>query len=125
NQANVLLGKPLVGMWTYDVLCAFRYLQEKRFKSVSVAGSGVYPGLVALLAVALEPQMKKAAIDGLFSSFVSIVGQNWIAEIPGILRVADIEQLASLAGVRVVFNNLQPCAFSVSLKGEQQTPLNF
>ena len=118
NQGAVLMGRPLVGMWAFDVLRAAEYLRDQRgFNSISIAASGVYPGLAALLAVVLEPRIERAAIDGMFSSFVSIVGRNWIAEIPGILRIADIDQLVAVAGAeRVVFNNLQSSPVPVNIR---------
>lgn len=127
HQSAVLMGRPLIGMWTYDVLRAVDYLRGQRgVKSVSIAASGVHPGLVALVAAVLDPHIERAAIDGLFPSFVSIIGTDWIAEVPGILRVADIEQLVGAAGAdRVALNNLQPGPVPVNLHAQRRPLINF
>lgn len=99
NQGAILLGRPLPGMWTYDVLRAVDYLRDQRgFQSISVIGKGRYPALVALLAAVLDRRIEHATVDGLFDSFVEIVGRDPIAELFGILRVADISHLVASAG---------------------------
>ena len=43
NQAAILLGRPLPGMWVRDMLAAFDYLKsERRFRSVSISAAGRY-----------------------------------------------------------------------------------
>ena len=109
RHATIVMGRPLAGQWTYDVLCVADCLARKNeFDSIRVAGRGVEMGLVCLLATLLDPRIEAAGIDGMVSSFVQLVGHgNPASQIPGILRVADVAHLVNAAGTnRVHFNHL-------------------
>jgi hypothetical protein len=110
QQGPIVMGRPLAGMWAFDVMSVVDYLaRHESFDSITVAGRGFEMGLVALLATVLDPRIDRAAIDGLFSSFVQLVGSGPLnPQIPGVLKVADVEHLVRAAGSsRVRLNNMQ------------------
>ncbi len=110
RHAPIVMGRPLVGMWAYDLLCVVDFVsRQEEFNQVLVAGRGREMGLACLLALLLDERIECAAIEGLFSSFVQLVGyQNPAAQIPGILHVADVEHLVRAAGnERVRFNHAE------------------
>ncbi len=118
RHAPIVMGRPLVGMWTYDLLSVVNYLEiQHAYDGILVAGSGREMGLVCLLASLLDNRIKGAAINGMFSSFVQLVGYgNPAAQIPGILKVADVEHLLRDAGIeRVRLNNTQKSKWSERL----------
>lgn len=127
NQGAILMGRPLTGMWSYDVLGVVEYLrrQEGR-KSISIGAAGALPGLVALMVSVLEPRIQRVAIDGMFPTFVSMIGKNPIAEIPGILRVTDVDQLVESAGAnRVALNNTQASSVATKIQSSSRPLVEF
>ena len=115
NQAAILLGRPLPGFWAEQILAAFDFLiDQRKFGSVAIVASGRYASLAALFATVLEPRIQHVTLDGLFESFIDIIGRDPVAEIPGILRVADVEHLLRAAGKRVVVQNPQRARFDFS-----------
>ena len=111
RHAPIVLGRPLAGMWAYDLLNVVNVIAGKaEFESIHVAGRGRETGLACLLAALLDERIDSAAIDRLFSSFVQLVGHgNPAAQIPGVLKVADVEHLVRAAGVnRIHLNNVEP-----------------
>jgi hypothetical protein len=111
RHAPIVLGRPLTGMWAYDLLSVVDVIAGKtEFESVHVAGRGREAGLACLLAALLDERIDSAAIDRLFSSFVQLVGHgNPAAQLPGILKVADVEHLVRAAGAgRIHLNNVEP-----------------
>jgi acetyl esterase/lipase len=99
NQGAILLGRPLAGMWAFDIMRAVDYLRDQRkFRSISVSARGRHPALAALLATVLDRRIERALLEGLFPSFLDVLGRDPIAEIPGMLKVADVEQLIAAAG---------------------------
>ena len=110
RHATIVMGRPLAGQWTYDLLCLVDYLaRQKQFQSIRVAGHGLEMGLVCLLATLLDDRIEAAGVDGMFSSFVQLVGHgNPASQIPGVLRVADLAQIVNAAGTnRIQMNDLQ------------------
>ena len=65
-------------------------------------------GLACLMATLFEPRIHSAAIEQMFSSFAQLVGySNPAPQIPGILKLADIQHLIREAGVeRIALNNI-------------------
>ncbi|MCA9439457.1 MAG: hypothetical protein KC964_01525, partial [Candidatus Omnitrophica bacterium] len=108
RHAPIVMGRPLVGMWAYDLLCVVDYLARRGdLNDILVAGRGREMGLACLLATVFDDRIESVAIDQMFSSFVQLVGSgNPASQIPGILKVADIEQMVHAAGPdRVHLNN--------------------
>lgn len=109
RHAPIVMGRPLSGMWAYDLLCVVDYLAlQGKFEKIRVAGRGFEMGLACLLATLLDERIEETAIDGMFASFALLVGySNPAPQIPGILKVADVVQLVHAASVeRVHMNNL-------------------
>lgn len=103
------VGRPMLGQWVFDVQCLLDWLAlqpglDKR--RVAVVGVGA-AGIVAMCAAGLlEERVSSAAALGAPATFVtdqpyaSIMRMGLLA--PGILRLADIPQLAALAAPRTL-----------------------
>ncbi len=118
QQGTIVMGRPLVGMWAYDVLSVVDSIaRDESLDTITVAGRGREMGLVCLLAAVLDSRIDQAAVDGMFSSFVQLVGYHVpISQIPGVLKVADVEHLVRAAGAaRIRLNNLEMSPWSGSL----------
>jgi dienelactone hydrolase len=124
----ILLGRPLLVQQAWDVLAAARYLAGREDVApgqIAVFGRGNV-GLIALLAGALEPQIGAVALEGTLGSFRHAIADPpprplWLYA-PGILKVADIPQLAALCAPRPLVW-LNPAGQSGSLGGPQVTEL--
>ena len=128
RQAPIVMGRPLGGMWAYDLLCVVNYLDgQQEFESVLVAGRGREMGLACLIASLLDNRIKGTAIDGMFSSFVQLVGYgNSASKIPGILKVADVEHLVRAAGKeRVRLNNMDRSEWAGALQSSYRPAVEF
>jgi hypothetical protein len=102
----MLLGRPLLGQWVWDVRRLLDTLSETSQglpKEVAVIGVGP-ASLVALCAAALDRRIDRVATVGGLTSYVSDVPyekQRLGIMVPGILRdLGDIPQLAALAAPR-------------------------
>lgn len=118
RHAPIVMGRPLSGMWAYDLLSVVECLRAQHaYKDILVAGSGREMGLACLLASVLDSRIQSVASDGMFSSFVQLVGYgNPAPQIPGILELADVEHLVRSAGPeRVHLNNIEKSEWSESL----------
>ena len=71
--------------------------------------------------------MRGTAIDGMFSSFVQLVGHgNSALSIPGMLKVADVEHLVRAAGEdRVLLNNMDRSEWSGALQSSYRPAVEF
>ncbi|MEZ6035437.1 MAG: prolyl oligopeptidase family serine peptidase [Planctomycetaceae bacterium] len=128
RHAPIVMGRPLVGMWTYDLLCVVDFLErQQEFDHVFVAGNGGEMGLACLLASVLDERIQGAAINQLFSSFVQLVGSgNPNPQIPGVLKVADVEHLVRSAGLdRVRLNNVKKSPWAGTLRSSRQPAVTF
>ena len=128
RQAPIVMGRPLVGMWAYDLLCVVDFLEgQQEIDRIFVAGSGRETGLACLLASVLDERIKGAAIDKLFSSFVQLVGYGSpTPQIPGVLKVADVEHLVRCAGLdRVRLNNVKKSPWAGALRSSRQPAVKF
>lgn len=128
RHATIVLGRPICSLWAYDVLCLVDYLaRERGFDVIAVAGSGKESGLACVLATLLDKRIRCAGIDGLFSSFVQLVGYSNVApQIPGILKITDIEHLVAAAGKnRIALNNLLESEFGKTLTSSSEDPTAF
>jgi dienelactone hydrolase len=106
-QRAMLIGKPLVGMQTFDVLRAFDYLAslpqvDAARVSISGAGDGA---TVALYAGALEPRVASVtAANGLASYMTAVRAETHKGLIgivvPGVLREFDLPDVAAAIAPR-------------------------
>ncbi len=128
RQATIVVGRPLAGQWTYDVLCLADHLaRQRKFESIRVAGRGPEMGLVCLLAALFDERIEAAGIEGMFSSFVQLVGHGHPAsQIPGVLRVGDVPHLIAAAGAhRIQMNNLPRARGVPSIASTAKPPREF
>jgi hypothetical protein len=128
RHAPIVMGRPLVGMWAYDLLCAVDYLcQQRRYESVRVCARGYEMGLACLLATLQDERIASAAIDRMFSSFVQLVGHGSpTPQIPGILKLADVVHLAGAVDQdRIRFNNLRMSKWAGDLQSTDLPPPEF
>jgi len=128
RHAPIVMGHSLAGMWAYDLLCVVEYLEvQHAYDRILVAGSGREMGLACLLAAVLDSRIEEAAIDGMFSSFVELVGYgNPAPQIPGILEVGDVEHLVRGAGEdRVLLNNMKKSEWTEGLRASGKSPVAF
>jgi dienelactone hydrolase len=100
----VWIGQPLLGQWIIDIRMAVDWLTLQPGLRVSVVGLG-HAGVVALLAAALlEDRLASAAVLDVPVTYVTkeAYGPKMRMGLlaPGILRIADIPQIASLVGPR-------------------------
>jgi cephalosporin-C deacetylase-like acetyl esterase len=100
---SIVLGRPLFGQQVWDVLQASRYLASRgdvHGEQIALYGekSG---GLTALYAAALEPGIAKVSVKDVLASYRYFLEDDQPQPIslcvPGILKVADIPQIAALA----------------------------
>lgn len=128
RHATIVMGRPLSGQWTYDVLCLVDHLaRQRQFQSIRVAGRGLEMGLVCLLATLFDERIEAAGVEGMFSSFVQLVGHgNPASQIPGILRVADVAHIVNAAGTnRIQMNNLQRSKGAAKISSTAKRPPEF
>jgi hypothetical protein len=115
-------------MWAYDLLCVVDYLsQQKSHASVCVSARGYEMGLACLLAALQDSRIAGVAIDGMFSSFVQLVGHGSpTPQIPGILKVADVVHLVRAANDdRVRLNNSPMSTWVGNLTSTNRPPAEF
>jgi hypothetical protein len=108
-QRAMLIGKPLLGMQTFDVLRAFDYLltlPEVDATRIRIVGAGG-GGLVALFAGALEPRIASVDVTGAPRSYMAIVEADihntppgWL--IPGVLKHFDLPDVIRAIAPRPV-----------------------
>jgi hypothetical protein len=84
-------------------------------------------GLACLLAALQDSRIAGVAIDGMFSSFVQLVGHGSpTPQIPGILKVADVVHLVRAAGEnRIRLNNSPISTWAGSLTSTNRPPAKF
>ncbi len=128
RHAPIVMGRPLAGMWAYDLLSVVDYLEAQHaYDGILVAGRGREMGLACLFAAILDNRITETAIDGMFSSFVQLVGYgNPAPQIPGILEVADVEHLVRCAGPgRVHLNNSEKSHWSEGVDSSAMPGVGF
>ena len=105
----MLIGRPLVGMQTFDVLRAFDYLAELPevdTARISVHGVG-HGGVVALYAGALEPRLAAVTAEDSLLSYMHAVRADLHNDlisvvVPGVLRHFDLPDVAAAIAPRPV-----------------------
>ena len=101
---SIILGKPLLGQWTWDVLRGLDILvaQDNMDASqISLWGEGA-TALVALFAAGLDDRCVETVCDKMLASYRLVESCDLPSEIfiPQILNYADIPQLAALIAPR-------------------------
>ena len=105
---GILVGKPLPGMQTFDVLNSFAYLVSRPdvdghrvsvYTKGNAAALGIYAGV-------LEPRIESIVTDQAPQSFVDLTQTKMHGDIagmivPGILRDLDLPDLIHLLGPRL------------------------
>jgi cephalosporin-C deacetylase-like acetyl esterase len=108
-QRAMLIGKPLPGMQTFDILRAFDYLAtlpEVDPKRIRIIGIGA-GGLVAMFAAALEPRIVSVETAGALESYMSVVRADVhktpaASLVPGVLKHFDVDDLKRAIAPRSV-----------------------
>ncbi|MCC7494328.1 MAG: acetylxylan esterase [Fimbriimonadaceae bacterium] len=100
-----MIGRPLVGQRTFDLLCAAHWLRQKGLP-VALYGVGE-GGLLALLAAALDPQVTSVTAEGMLVSWQNLFDTpvyDYLPGIlpPGILRLGDLPDVAAAVAPRPV-----------------------
>ena len=103
----ILVGKPLPGMQTFDVLNAFSYLAgrpdvDKEHISLYTKGAG---SILGIYAAVLEPRIETVVSDQAPQSFLALTREKMHGDItgilvPGILRDFDVPDLTRILGSR-------------------------
>lgn len=125
RHGTVVLGRPLTGMWAYDLMCAVDHIASTgEFEWIGVAGNGGEKSLSCILAGLFDDRIDAIAVNNMFSSFVQLVGYHRPeAQIHGILQVADVEHLVDAIGAdRVRLNNTHNSEWAGGLRGESGNP---
>ena len=107
--AGAWLGRPLLGRWVHDALCAIEVLAERQEVEASrLAVLGVGPGgATALYAMALDERLRVAVVGGQLAGYAdrlqALCAQRWEplvgemhAMVPGGLRLAELYDVAAL-----------------------------
>lgn len=97
-QGSVVLGRPMIGQWVWDILRTVQLLQkdvpDARF---SLYGQGEF-GLAAVLAGVIEEDIDAVAASDILSSYVwpDRFDDRWglVHFVPNILQLGDIPQIA-------------------------------
>lgn len=105
SRAALWLGRPLLGMWVWDVCRALDYLETREdVGKLPLALCGLGPlGLVALSTAAVDSRCAATASVGALASFVQREGypaQPMGVLMPGFLEWGDIAHLAALIAPR-------------------------
>lgn len=100
RHTPIVMGRPLCGMWAYDLLCTVNFLlSTQKYETISAAARSAEMGLACLIAAIFDPRLHSIAIEEMFTSFVQLVGySNPAPQIPGILKSADIPHFIRAAG---------------------------
>ena len=101
---SIVLGKPLVGQWVWDILCGVDVLAAREDVDATkiVLWGDSTAALTALLATGLDERISGAVCDRLLASYRSVASLSLPTEvfIPQILNYADIPQIAALIAPR-------------------------
>ena len=104
----LMLGRSLLGAQISDLLFAVRYARRLYPEaSVAIVGSGPRMALAALFAAALDESISSAWVDRLLPSLHLLVEEDEqvfpiTAYVYGILRLADVPQVAGLIAPRAL-----------------------
>jgi len=101
---SIVLGKPLVGRWVWDILCGVDVLAQREdldATKIVLWGENI-AALTALFATGLDERISGVVCDKLLASYRAVASFSLPAEvfIPQILNYADIPQIAALIAPR-------------------------
>jgi cephalosporin-C deacetylase-like acetyl esterase len=107
SQRAMLIGQPLVGMQTFDVLRAFDYLArlpEVDASAISIHGAG-NGGVVALYSAALEPRIASVTVEDSLLSYMNGVRADTHTDlislvVPGVLHHFDLPDIGAAIAPR-------------------------
>jgi len=115
------LGRPLLGRWVQDALCAVDVLSERQeIEASRLAVVGLGPGgAAALHAMALDERLRVGVIGGQLARYADrlrlLRGEDWrgladqlYAMVPGGLRLGELEDTASLCAPRPLLMSHSP-----------------
>ena len=106
--AALLFGQTMVGWRVWDVMRAVDYLEtreevdSKRIGCMGISGGGT----ITFFASALERRIKAAVVSGYFNTFrdsILSISHCICNYVPGMLRVAEMYDLAGLIAPRALF----------------------
>jgi hypothetical protein len=104
-QNGMILGRPILGMWVWDVLQCVQVLRE-RDESLTLVGHGVF-GLVALLCSAYDEQIAGTVCHKSLASYLYPDGFSSVHPlstfVPNILKVADVPILSAMVSPRGLY----------------------
>ncbi len=107
NFSSVSAGRPIQGMQAWDVRRAVDYLDTRDdIRAVSLrAVENPLSGIVALIAAATDGRIAEVHIDKLLLSYrlQRDFGKNGNLVIPGILKHADVVDIAAMIAPRALF----------------------
>jgi len=107
SNYGLFIGRPIMGMWVFDVRCATDFLtsrEEVDVKQISIAGRG-RGGLASLLAAAYNERIHSVAVEEMLATWIfdeefRDIGLAYF--IPRILTLADMPQLVACLAPRPV-----------------------
>ena len=102
DNAAWFFGRPRVGQEAFDVLrVAERWRARRDVASISLAGGGRW-GKAVLFAAALDPEIAAvaASLPPTDRAQFEAGGRSALAEVPGLLAVGDLPQIAGLIAPR-------------------------
>jgi len=104
---SIVLGKPLVGQWVWDILRGVDVLARREdldATRILLWGEGT-AALAALFATGLDERLSGVACDKLLASYRAVASFSLPTEvfIPQILNYADIPQIAALIAPRSLY----------------------
>ena len=115
------LGRPLLGRWVHDALCTVDVLNERQEIEASRLGViGIGPGGgAALHAMALDERLRVGVVSGQLARYADrlrlLRGEDWrdlaqqlYAMVPGVLRAAELEDIAGLCAPRPLLMSYTP-----------------
>lgn len=109
DMQAILVGKTMVGMQVFDLLCVFQYAAARPdvdASRISVIGKGI-AGVIALCAAAIQPRIQSVVMQNSILSYMDLVRTKVYPEelqdlvVPGVLHDFDLPDIAKALGKKV------------------------